>query len=698
MLAVRWVKAGTVLLGFLLLASLLTPARPARATTVIYVTPTGSAAADCGSTWVNACSLQTALTKAVAGDQIWVAEGVYVPGGPGEVDATFLLSDAVALYGGFAGSEAELGERDWSAHPTILSGDLAGDDINLDGNHIAETWEDIRGTNAYHVLTFDASVTPITPDTMVDGVIITAGDARDSLAARVGGGVYCSPALAAEPCSPTLTDVLISGNHAFDGGGMYMRNGAHHPVLTRVTFQGNRADHRGGGLYVENGGHPMLTDVAFLGNHADSGGGFYSGSNRTGGGITLDHVELIDNYAERDGGGAYLFADRANQIATFTDVLFQDNGANKGGGLLDNTGRSETQFVRLVGVTFDGNHAYFNGGGMARITELGTPVTNAAQPPGPPFPLLVDVTFVRNRADMFGGGLFIGDLDAPSAELYNVTFAGNQAMNGGGLACTHGCVISLYNALFSGNHAGADGGGLYTRGVEGGTSSATVVNATFSGNHAAGQGGAVAITAYLGGSSDVGLANSILWGNTATPDPSIALQGDSDPYPLLGYSLVEGWPNDPGNHVWGDRDPLFIAPTTAPAPTTRGNYRLRIASPAIDAGNNDRVPAEITTDLDGTLRFVDVPGVPNTGKGTPPIVDMGAYEHPGTADPSPEPTDTPSPTASPTGHPSPEPSLTPTVALTPTPKGTPIMTPTPESGEGGVQRLRIYLPLVIRLP
>ena len=34
----------------------------------------------------------------------------------------------VFLYGGFTGSESELAERDPESNPTILSGDLAGDD------------------------------------------------------------------------------------------------------------------------------------------------------------------------------------------------------------------------------------------------------------------------------------------------------------------------------------------------------------------------------------------------------------------------------------------------------------------------------------------------------------------------------------------------------------------------------------------
>ena len=52
-------------------------------------------------------------------------------------------------------------------------------------------------------------------------------------------------------------------------------------------------------------------------------------------------------------------------------------------------------------------------------------------------------------------------------------------------------------------------------------------------------------------------------------------------------------------------------------------------SPCIDAGDNDAVPGWVTTDLEGSPRFVDDPLAEDTGNpGTsgPPIVDMGAYE------------------------------------------------------------------------
>jgi len=54
--------------------------------------------------------------------------------------------------------------------------------------------------------------------------------------------------------------------------------------------------------------------------------------------------------------------------------------------------------------------------------------------------------------------------------------------------------------------------------------------------------------------------------------------------------------------------------------------RLQPGSPSSDAGNNGALSGSVTTDLDGNDRFIDDPTAPDTGTGTPPLVDMGAYE------------------------------------------------------------------------
>jgi len=56
-----------------------------------------------------------------------------------------------------------------------------------------------------------------------------------------------------------------------------------------------------------------------------------------------------------------------------------------------------------------------------------------------------------------------------------------------------------------------------------------------------------------------------------------------------------------------------------------GDYHLKADSPCIDSGTSDNAPV---TDMEGLYRY-DVPAVINTGGGTYPFYDMGAYEYAG---------------------------------------------------------------------
>ena len=87
-----------------------------------------------GTSWALAFDhVQDALDVAVTGQAIWVAAGTYVPATnppginlAGLLDKTFHLVNGIKLYGGFAGTETSLSQRDVDANETILSGDLGG--------------------------------------------------------------------------------------------------------------------------------------------------------------------------------------------------------------------------------------------------------------------------------------------------------------------------------------------------------------------------------------------------------------------------------------------------------------------------------------------------------------------------------------------------------------------------------------------
>ncbi|MCH8316553.1 MAG: hypothetical protein IIA64_11315 [Planctomycetes bacterium] len=273
------------------------------------------------------------------------------------------------------------------------------------------------------------------------------------------------------------------------------------------------------------------------------------------------------------GGG--FFAENAG--ASVLDCVFDSNTAEVGGAIYH---RYEGDLI-LENCTFNANVGTAAAGGMFSGTDLG--------PPG-------DVMLSGCNFSMNVGSFAIGGLAVDSAEvsLANCSFFQNEGnLLGGGIANGGSDGLTLVNCAFSGNTA-TMGGGLENGGI------ATLINCTFGNNVGNG-------VENVGSDSAV-LANCVLWGNTPAQ-----LEGDSF---TVTYSDIQGgWPGA-GNI---DADPLFVQPAG-------DDLRLEFGSPCIDAGDNDAVPDGITTDLDGLPRFVDDPDVPDTGNGTPPLVDMGAFE------------------------------------------------------------------------
>jgi predicted outer membrane repeat protein len=275
----------------------------------IYVDANAVAGAGTGLTWTDAfTNLQDALKDATAGDEIWVAKGVYTPTDGTGCAATFSLVQGVALYGGFGATETVRSERDWEANVTILSGDLRGDDITA-GDGIVTDTDNISGTNACHV----TSAAGVTETARLDGFVITAGQARGGQA---------------------------------NGGGMHSWNAS--PTVENVTFIGNSAGN-GGGIY-NNGSNPALVNVTFNGNSAALGGGMYNWLSDP----VLTSVTFGRNAATNNGGGAFNYL----SYPVLTNTIFSGNTATNNGGGIFNNGSSPA----LTHVTFTGNSAALAGG------------------------------------------------------------------------------------------------------------------------------------------------------------------------------------------------------------------------------------------------------------------------------------------------------------------------------------------------
>jgi len=312
---------------------------------VLYAAPTAQGSGDCSS-WANACTLQTALTNAVSGDEIWVQAGVHYPGAAGDRSATFTLKNGVALYGGFAGTETSRDQRNWQTNKTILSGDIDRNDINTDGNFIAETWHDIVGENAYHVVTADS----VDQTAVLDGFIITAGQANE----WNGGHTYCGGGLYSRGSASTLTNITFSGNVSRSfGGGMYSESGA--PMLNSVTFSGNFAGDSGGGMFNRQS-NPRLTNVTFISNSAWLGGGLRNWESNP----RLTNVIFSGNYVNTSGGGMF----NSFSSPTLINVTFSNNNAAGNGSGMNNSWNSSPRLTNVIlwGNTGNDNTGIYNDG------------------------------------------------------------------------------------------------------------------------------------------------------------------------------------------------------------------------------------------------------------------------------------------------------------------------------------------------
>lgn len=278
---------------------------------------------------------------------------------------------------------------------------------------------------------------------------------------------------------------------------------------------------------------------------------------------------------------------------------------DRGGGIYVSDGDPTIRHCTVLG-----NQATFYGGGMA-VEDTGAPV-------------VVDTTFIDNVVTWYGGG--IASLGNSPTQIVNVRFLHNTSSSGsGGGALSFQSVPAYVNTVFSGNAAAGDGGGVYNW-----EANAQFRNVTFSRNTASSRGGGMD---NLGATPVV--VNSIFWHNTAgVSGPQI---DNSSGVANVTYSIVEGGYSGTGNL---DVDPFFVDADGADdvVGTPDDDLALIAGSRAIDAGSNSAVPADVA-DLDGdgdageTLpldlghapRFFDGPQV-NTGEGSSPLVDMGAYE------------------------------------------------------------------------
>lgn len=471
--------------------------------TRIYVNKNATGA-NTGASWADAYTdLQAALAAAQTGDEIWVAEGTYKPAAPGGSQAaTFLINKDLKLYGGFAGTECNLTERDVALHPTVLSGDLNGDDI--DSNFTQN-----RADNVLHVV---QAASAVTNETVIDGFTVRGGHADGGGNLSDGGGIICSG-------KPVVRQCIFEQNFAFRNGGAVRLNSISTPgvVFEDCQFKQNQAN-TGGGMSILSSFF-TITGCVFSNNAAVSGA-----LQASGGGLRIDqssgdvnHCDFIGNQSALYGGGLvaidYL-GSPGNSNVEVSDCHFQGNssGASDGGLSLNSWVNNNSYAARRC--TFDSNTAVNLGGGLSVHVQPGS--GNTA--------VVVDsCIFSQNTAGRGSGLGAILEGSGTSWELSNSTFEGNNTIVDYGTAIVWtfsattaqpGTAI-VDNCLFQNNNSIITGGLDIGSGQNSGPFEFTISNSDFLNNHAGGNCGGFDIWGDNGSKPAFTVDNCLIEGNTA---------------------------------------------------------------------------------------------------------------------------------------------------------------------------------------
>lgn len=235
-----------------------------------------------GLSWENAITLTEALSRAKAGDEIWVKGYEDITGHIYKAPkGGFVLPSGVAMYGGFYGDETIKNDLPTGRHKyqmkyqTALVGDIDTND-KASQQLIIYPENTTRNDNATHVLTLQMGVTQDNTNdgnkpTIVSGFLIAAGNAsgENTSANGRGGGIY-----------------VINNSNDNNAGSRYFR-------ISQCNFANNYGM-RGGAIYVDNSCTNQLSAISYCSIFNNVAGKRGSSENE-GGGMWIDGTATVYN-------------------------------------------------------------------------------------------------------------------------------------------------------------------------------------------------------------------------------------------------------------------------------------------------------------------------------------------------------------------------------------------------------------------
>jgi len=560
----------------LVLAVVVLCVQMAQAQQIWYVSPNGTGSG-LGFHWTNASDdLQDVINKASAGDEVWVAEGAYIPNKPSNAlstnpqDNAFVLKKDVQIFGGY---NMYFTECDFTKYPTTLD-----------------------AYPYYHVVISAGNV----GTACLDGFTVRRGIAcgnsnitvnNEIISQSYGGGIMVCNS------SPTLKNLIIKDNIASNGGGIAIYNGSN-PTLSNIEIHNNgrnvmNATAYGGGMSIEKNSSPMLNNVIIRNNYSNiSGGGLYIANNSS---PTLSRVIIRNNemgsftfYSYGNGGGG-MFIENSSPVLTNVEMCNNTTGVDGGGMYITNNSSPV-----LSNVMINDNVSYSSSGGIHITDNSNIKIHNVS---------------VTNNSANRGGGICV---ENSNVDLFNVSITKNTATygDGGGIYQKSGS-CNLVNVLIANNIINiGKGGAAYIN-----SGNCTMTNVTVSGHK-----GGYAILGNTSGSLTIN--NSIVYGN----DLSVSSNWSQPHFTITyNYSLVEGvgGSNPP-------QPPFYNLDGTDPNITPKflnslgGNYRISRSSDCLGKGDNG-----LYLQARGISSFTNEKDLAGNPRIYGSKIDMGCYENQG---------------------------------------------------------------------
>jgi len=314
-----------------------------------YIVQGGKGLKD-GSSWQNASGdIQAVIDMAQPGDALWVAKGSYY--GPSSLNFNFRLKEGVSVYGGFAGTETAIDQRNLSANITTLLGGyssineniVSGENISgqtvIDGflltpfnpnaycrgMYLINSSPVIRNCSFVHCIAYSATATHngygsgICMEDQSDPQIINCRfESNEAL--NYGGAVYvANSAPQFDNCS------FINNKTSSRGGGAY--NTASSATYTHCIFQGNQTTslsaNLGGGICFTGGGSPNLDNCLFTNNQAGTAGAAIGCFEAT---LSITGCTITGNPAgNATGGAAIYYSATAGSMLTISNSIIWNN-------------------------------------------------------------------------------------------------------------------------------------------------------------------------------------------------------------------------------------------------------------------------------------------------------------------------------------------------------------------------------------